>query len=57
MEGPNKGELCDGTDEETFCESAVGAVDGECDACPVRGGVTTEDEMLINLGTWYLPTQ
>lgn len=27
---------------------------GSCDACPVVGGVTTEDEMFILLGTYYL---
>ena len=26
-----------------------------CDACPVRGGVTTEDEMLIMIGSYYIP--
>ncbi len=27
---------------------------GSCDACPVVGGVTTEDEMFILLGNYYL---
>ena len=27
---------------------------GSCDACPVRGGFTTEDEMFILLGNYYV---
>ena len=27
---------------------------GSCDACPVKGGVTTEDEMFILLGSFYV---
>jgi hypothetical protein len=27
---------------------------GLCDACPLRGGVTTEDEMIILLGGFYV---
>ena len=51
MDGPNKGLVC-GSDD-SFCDSAPGAGDGECDACPVVGGVTTEDEMFILLGAYY----
>jgi len=29
--------------------------DGACDACPVNGGTTTEDEMFILLGDYYIP--
>jgi cysteine-rich repeat protein len=53
MAGPRQGELCGGGD--TFCDSTPGAGDGACDACPLRGGVTTEDEMLILLGFYFLP--
>ena len=35
------------------CDSAPGANDGICDACPLGGGVTTEDEMFIPLGNYY----
>lgn len=52
VDGPNTGELCH-SQPEGFCDSAPGAGDGECDACPVRGGVTTEDEMFILLGDMY----
>jgi hypothetical protein len=26
-----------------------------CDACPARGGVTTEDEMFILMGSYFIP--
>jgi hypothetical protein len=29
------------------CDSEPGAGDGSCDACPITGGVTTEDEMFV----------
>jgi hypothetical protein len=51
LAGPRKGELCGGDDRA--CDSAPGALDGVCDACPVKGGVTTEDEMFIMLGGYY----
>ena len=51
MHGPNKGQLCGGND--SFCDDSPG--DGECDACPVRGGVTTEDEMFILTGAYFKP--
>jgi hypothetical protein len=49
--GPHKGEPCGGDDRQ--CDSAAGANDGKCDACPLVGGVTTEDEMFILLGGYY----
>jgi len=52
MAGPRKGQLC--FDDDRQCDSAPAANDGVCDACPVRGGVTTEDEMFILLGAYYL---
>jgi hypothetical protein len=52
LAGPHKGELCHGDDHA--CDSASGANDGSCDACPVHGGVTTEDEMFILLGLYYV---
>jgi hypothetical protein len=45
--GPNQGRLCSGDDAQ--------CPEGECDACPLRGGVTTEDEMFILLGSYYCP--
>ena len=49
--GPKKGQLCNG--DHSFCDSSPGAGDGDCDACPVRGGVTTCDEMFILIGGYY----
>ncbi len=43
-------------DEDTrnaSCDTSPGAGDGFCDACPVLGGVTTEDEMFILMGQFY----
>ena len=52
-DGPQKGELCNGNDEA--CDSQPGANDGDCDACPLKGGVTTEDEMFILIGGYFVP--
>ncbi|MEE8508043.1 MAG: hypothetical protein V3T07_03165, partial [Myxococcota bacterium] len=61
-EGPNQGALCGVDDGSIFgarnhslCHSASGADDGVCDACPVLGGVTTEDEMFAILGDYFFP--
>jgi hypothetical protein len=35
------------------CDSTVGAKDGECDACPITTGLTTENEMFV-LMPWYV---
>jgi hypothetical protein len=35
------------------CDTTPGAGDGECDACSVRFGTTTEDEMFILLGAFF----
>lgn len=35
------------------CDSTVGANDGACDACPIKGGQTTENEMFV-LMPWYV---
>lgn len=46
--GSNHGAACNGSD--VVCLDG-----GVCDACIVRGGVTTEDEMFILLGSYYVP--
>jgi len=51
VNGPTPGALCGGDD--SLCDSFPGAGDGKCDACPVRGGVTTGDEMFILQGLYY----
>jgi hypothetical protein len=45
--GSNAGALCGGNN--AACDSVI------CDACPVVGGVTTEDEMFIFIGGYYVP--
>lgn len=45
--GPNQGTLCNGDD--SVCGDG-----GVCDACPVWGGVTTEEEMFAVLGAYYV---
>jgi hypothetical protein len=47
--GPNEGLACNGDD-------SVCGEGGVCDACPVGGGVTTEEEMFILLGSYYIKT-
>jgi len=40
---------------DASCDSTDGAGDGLCDACTLRGGVTTEDEMFVLFGAFYVP--
>lgn len=52
------GEPCVGRTERArhaSCDSTPGAGDGMCDACTLTGGVTTEDEMFILMGQFYVP--
>jgi len=51
LAGPKKGQPCNGDDR--VCDSVPSVPDGVCDACRLRGGVTTEDEMFILLGLYY----
>jgi hypothetical protein len=46
--------VCNGDDR--VCDSAPGANDGVCDACTLTGGVSTEDEMFILIGSYYCDT-
>ncbi len=51
------GDACSGANDaarDASCDSAPGAGDGECDACLLRGGVTTEDEMFILMGAYFV---
>ncbi|MBW2686777.1 MAG: hypothetical protein JRE19_12805 [Deltaproteobacteria bacterium] len=47
--GPDQGMACNGDD-------MVCGEGGICDACPAGGGVTTEEEMFILLGSYYVKT-
>ena len=44
--GADAGKFCQG--DHSLCDS------GLCDACPMQGGVTTHDEMLIAIGSYFL---
>ena len=46
---------CRGTGDNASCDSAAGAGDGLCDACPITAGVTTENEMFIVIPTYIRP--
>jgi hypothetical protein len=48
------GEACGGPDDHAACDSSSEAGDGECDACVATGGNSTEDEMFILLGAYYV---
>ncbi len=48
------GAPCNGLDDDAACDSTPGAGDGWCDACPVTGGESTENEMFILLGSYYM---
>ncbi len=49
-----RGQECHGDDRA--CDSAPSANDGVCDACTLTGGVSTEDEMFILIGSSYCDT-
>jgi hypothetical protein len=52
----NVGGVCAGGTQEqrdASCDSSPGAGDGVCDACLLRGGVTTEDEMFVLIGNYF----
>jgi hypothetical protein len=54
LDGPHRGELCGGDNAQ--CDSGPRAGDGRCDACPLRGWVTADDEMFAMLGSYYCAT-
>ena len=47
--GPDEGLACNGDD-------SVCGEGGTCDACPAGGGITTEEEMFILLGSYFVKT-
>jgi hypothetical protein len=52
------GEPCSaGSEQErnASCDMPEGAGNGLCDACPLLGGVTTEDEMFLIMGAYFVP--
>ncbi len=51
------GSKCSGGSQsarDASCDSTAGAGDGVCGGCTVGGGVTTEDEMYILMGAFYV---
>jgi hypothetical protein len=45
LDGPDQGQQCT---DDSDCPNSI------CDACRLKGGVTTMDEMFIALGTYYV---
>ncbi|HZR80208.1 MAG TPA: hypothetical protein VFD92_03845 [Candidatus Binatia bacterium] len=50
------GAACSGSNDDATCDSSPGAGDGECDACRITGGESTENEMFVLIGQYYLAT-
>ena len=51
------GARCSGSTQaarDASCDTTPGAGDGFCDACRLGGGVTTEDEMFILMGAFFV---
>jgi hypothetical protein len=48
------GAPCHGTADAHACDSTPGANDGVCDACAIKGGESTENEMFILTGAYYI---
>ena len=48
------GAACNGAADDATCDSSPGAGDGECDACPITGGESTENEMFNLFGLYYV---
>ncbi len=49
------GAPCDGENDDAACDTSPGAGDGWCDACAITGGESTENEMFLPLGSFYVP--
>jgi hypothetical protein len=49
------GAPCEGANDDAACDSTPGAGDGDCDACPITAGVTTENEMFIVIPFYGFP--
>ena len=48
------GEACNGEDDDAACDSSPGAGDGDCDACPITGGESTENEMFLMIPAYFV---
>jgi len=50
----NVGAACSGSSDNATCDSSPGKGDGVCDACKITGGESTENEMFILIGSYYI---
>ncbi len=50
----NVGAPCNGSSANASCDSTAGAGDGVCDACRITGGESTENEMFILIGQYFV---
>ena len=48
------GSACGGSSDDAACDNSPGAGDGDCDACRITGGESTENEMFILLGQYFM---
>jgi len=48
------GRPCAGVGDDATCDSSPGAGDGFCDACPITGGESTENEMFLLIGDYFI---
>ncbi len=50
----NDGMVGESCQTDRACDSSPGAADGWCDACNITGGVSTENEMFILIGLYWI---
>ena len=50
-----KGKITAACKSDRDCDTAPGANDGSCDACPIKAGQTTENEMFVMMPWYVLP--
>ena len=48
------GAACNGANDDASCDSSPGAGDGDCDACRITGGESTQNEMFVLFGAQYI---
>jgi hypothetical protein len=48
------GKVTEACTKDTDCDTAPGAGDGWCDACPITGGESTENEMFVLFGAQFI---
>lgn len=47
------GRACNGESDDATCDTQPGKGDGDCDACRITGGESTENEMFLLIPGWY----